>query len=50
MRKMMCEDPSVDFVNMMAYIKFGEIIIVRESYYSPAEALSYIKRPSSKDI
>ena len=50
MRKMTCEDPNVDLVNMNAYIKFGEIRIVTESDYSPAAALSYMKRPSSKDI
>ena len=28
MRKMMCNNPNVDIVNMNAYIKFGEIMCV----------------------
>ena len=28
MRKMMCNNPKVDLVNMNAYIKFGEILSI----------------------
>ena len=28
MRKMMCDNPNVDLVNMNAYIKFGEILSI----------------------
>ena len=28
MRKMMCNNPDVDHVNMNAYIKFGEILSI----------------------
>ena len=31
-KKMMCNNPNVDLVNMNAYIKFGEILSICSQY------------------